>query len=369
MRLSDAGGREIEPVRAFDPVLADDAAEPVDRVSHLRKRAVRPLFEQRIEIALVEQAALAKRADAPIDAARLIEIQRRPTDVVEQRAESGALEGREREIHQMIGEQVAEHEDRALRRAEPGRNGGVAGREVEAELAFVRCTIRAGILRMGQLAPRPRRRRQTVRPRECEAGGAVVQRRRDIDIEAQIGKAAKQQSAVRSPPRPPRPARNPLGIERAVQGADLAAAGPPEVDRIHLERAIAVRGEVDATSAPARRLVAPIAIRQVADRAAAEIEGEEIVRACCPERRSVGGKHDGSPVRAHRRIEILIAIRCQPLETPRAQRIARTPKPEAIEVGVPGNRQAAEHDALAVWDPGGRQNRDELRELIAAHDF
>src|SRR6266487_1027612 len=53
----------------------------------------------------------------------------------------------------------------------------------------------------------------------------------------------------------------------------------------------------------------------------------------------------------------------------RSRRPPPVGEPEAIEVGVTGHGQAAEHDALAVRCPGGRQNGDELRKLVAADDF
>ena len=94
-RLLHVGRREIQPVGALDPILAHDAPEAIQRIAHLRERTVRPLFEQRIEVALVEQAALAEGAHTPVDAARLIQIEGGPADVVDQTAEPARLKRRE----------------------------------------------------------------------------------------------------------------------------------------------------------------------------------------------------------------------------------------------------------------------------------
>ena len=45
---------------------------------------------------------------------------------------------------------------------------------------------------MGELAPRPCRHGQAVGRRQREGALGIVQRRRDINIEAQIGKATEQ---------------------------------------------------------------------------------------------------------------------------------------------------------------------------------
>ena len=91
----------------------------------------------------------------------------------------------------MIGQQIAEHEDRPLRRAETRRDGGIAGGEVETEFSLVRRAIGARVLRMRQLTPRPGRRRQAIGRGQGEGARRLVQRRREIDIEAEIGKPAE----------------------------------------------------------------------------------------------------------------------------------------------------------------------------------
>ena len=164
-------------------------------------------------------------------------------------------------------------------------------------------------------------------------------------------------------------ARHPLRIERPIQRPRLAPPRARGIDRVHLECAVPVGGEVDAAFAPpARRLVAPVAVGQIADRAAREIEREQIVRAAPAERRAVGRKDDRSPIRADGGVEVLVAIRSESLE-PSRQRIARVGEPQSVEIRIPGLGQAAEHDALGVGRPGRRENRDERRKLIAADDL
>src|SRR5439155_2008359 len=107
--------------------------------------------------------------------------------------------------------------------------------EVETEFPLVGSTIGARILWVRQLPPRPRGRRQTVARgggmREGERARRIVQGRRDINIEAEVGKPTEQQAAVCP--------RNPLRIERPIQRSRLAPPSPCRVDRVHLERAVA----------------------------------------------------------------------------------------------------------------------------------
>ena len=354
---------DVQSVRALETILADDAPEARERIAHLREHAVRPLFEQRVEVALVKQAALAERTHPPVDAARLVQVERGPADVVHEAPEPGALERRQREKDLMIGQEIAEHEHRPLRRTQTRRDGGIARGEVEAEFPLVGSAVRARVLRVRQLTPGPRRRRQAVGGgvRERERARRFVQRRREVDTEREIGKSAEQQTAVR--------ARHELRIERPIQRSRFSAPCPRRIDRVHLERAVAIRREIDAPSAPARRLVAPVPVREVTDHAAREIEREQIARPTLAEGRTVGRKDDGLPVGADGRIEVLVAIGGEPLQASRAQRIPRIGEPQAIEIGVARDREAAEHDALGIGRPGRRENRHELRKLIAADDL
>ena len=188
-----------------------------------------------------------------------------------------------------------------------------------------------------------------------------MQRRRDIDIEAEIGKSAEQQATLC--------ARHPLRVERAIECSRLAPPRARRIDRIHLERPVAVGGEVDAAFAPARGFVAPVAVGQIADPAGGEIEREQIMCAGPAEGGAIGRKDDGPPVRADGRIEIFVPIRGKALEAPGTQRVTGIGEPQPVEIRIAGLRQAAEHDTLAVRRPGRGENRDELGELIAADDL
>src|SRR5207247_4164300 len=160
-------------------------------------QAVRRLFERGVEVALVKQAALAERAHPPVDAARLVQVERGPADVVHEAPEPGALERRQREKDLMVGQEIAEYEHRPLRRYQTRRNRGIARGEVETEFPLVGSAVRARVRRVRQLTPRPGGRRQAVGVREREGARRVVQRRRDVDTEGEIGKSAEQQTALR----------------------------------------------------------------------------------------------------------------------------------------------------------------------------
>src|SRR5438445_10609620 len=92
----DVSGHEIESIRAFEPILPYEAAKPRERIAHLRERAVGGLLEQRVEIAFVEQPALPEHPHAPVDASRLVQIERGTVHVVDQIAEAVPLKRRQR---------------------------------------------------------------------------------------------------------------------------------------------------------------------------------------------------------------------------------------------------------------------------------
>ena len=187
-------------------------------------------------------------------------------------------------------------------------------------------------------------------------GGARIARRgrwRRVDVETQVGKAAEHDLVL---------ALHPLRVERPVEGVGLAAPGAGRVHRVELEQSIAVRGEVDQAGrgGPPRLVVVPLAIREIADRARAQVELEQVACALVPERGPVGAEDDGVTVRAERRVDVLVAVRRQALEPAVAQ-------PKTVQVGVPGERQAREDDAPAVRGPRGREDGDELGELVPPH--
>src|SRR5881394_3846594 len=195
---------------------------------------------------------------------------------------------------------------------------------------------------MRELVPRPGRCGYAVR-RETDERlvSRVAQRRREIDAEAEIRKAAEQQATVRT--------GDPLRIECPIHRPGLTAARAGRVDRVNLERAVAVGGKVDpvpgfALSAPpappapsaapeSRRFVVPVAVGQIPNRPAGQVERKEVPGAVLSKRRAIRRKDDRVPVRADARIEVFVAIGGQPLETPRTQRITGICDPETVEVG------------------------------------
>src|SRR5256885_7139212 len=54
---------------------------------------------------------------APVDAQRLIQVEHGPADVIDQAPKAGVLKRRQREEDLVVGQEVAEHEDREIGRA------------------------------------------------------------------------------------------------------------------------------------------------------------------------------------------------------------------------------------------------------------
>ena len=87
------------------------------------------------------------------------------------------------------------------------------------------------------------------------------------------------------------------------------------------------------------------------------------------ERRAIGREYDRPSVRTDRRIDVLVPIGGETLESTRAGGISGVGEPEAVEIGIARYGQPAEDNALAIGRPRGRKNRDELGKLIATDDL
>ena len=178
---------------------------------------------------------------------------------------------------------------------------------------------------------------------------------RDVDVVAQVGEPSEHEAAL---------AARPLRVERAVHRAREAIPRAHRIDGVDLVGAVPIRGEVDPARLrrPAGLLVPPVAVGEVVDPPGRKVEPEQVERASGPVRRPVGREHHGPAVRAEGRVEILVAVGGERLQ-------AAVGEPEAIQVRIARDREAGEHDAAAVGRPGGRQDRDELRELVAPDDL
>src|SRR5690606_13321679 len=133
VEVAGLGQVEIEPVGVLDDAGGVEPREPGERIADHPHEARRSLGVRGLKISLEDAAGGTKDTDAPVDAMRLVEVDDRRVEVLEERPDVASLEGTDARIEEVVAEEIAQQSRNTLGSTVAGRHGNATGGNIRSE--------------------------------------------------------------------------------------------------------------------------------------------------------------------------------------------------------------------------------------------